>query len=108
MEYYISGCTECPFYYDDTDGQERTRCHHMSAPTQMGIWVDGQFTPLSFEGPEGLYQLQTENGTYSLSFSRESLPIQTVEINEVTEPITPTWCPLREEHTSIHLKQPTV
>lgn len=106
MELYISGCKECPLYYDDTDGQQRAICHHAKAPTVMGIWESGIFTHLPFfELPVGLYKLETEKGTYSLNLKREPLQIETTNINEEQTPITPEWCPLKVEPITISLKK---
>jgi hypothetical protein len=73
MEYYITGCSECPFYYFDDNERYGVYsvCHHPSQP-------------------------KDERGR-----------LKTIEISSTATPITPDWCPLKTEHCTIALKQPT-
>lgn len=101
MEYYIKGCVDCPFYYDDTDGQVGTICHHISAPMAKGFWNDGRFTEVSDEDFKGKEEKLVDQGYYT----KKPLDIELSPFAG-NDPITPSWCPLRIEHITIALKQP--
>ena len=95
MEITVTGCKDCPLYYSG-DGQEM--CEHPNAMYEFGLWESGTFTKLPFEGPEGLYRLETEKGTYSVSLAKRQPPINT---DEDCNPVTPEWCPLNQESITI-------
>lgn len=130
MSLTVDGCRDCPFCYDDSDGQTDLYCHHPNHPWEVGYFEDAKW--FSVDLPEAqkekLIRLSNsgirlepnilgEEYAHLVPFAwwvhpKTFAPIhyRGDEYHKYFEgkynsvPITPEWCPLKKGSLTIHYR----